>query len=84
MGKGARSSDLPLRILHVRIFGSGLIDPEDHDGEDGDSGHEGVGAPVVASGDAPPVFQACEQFLDPVTTAVDGLVVRDGDLAAAA
>ncbi|TXH35815.1 MAG: hypothetical protein E6Q98_13970 [Rhodospirillaceae bacterium] len=67
-----------------RQLGSGLIDPEDHDGGDGDGGHEGVGAPVVAGGDAAPVLEAGEEVLDPVSAAIDGRVVGDWDLAAAA
>ena len=43
-----------------------------------------MGAPVVAGGDAAPVLEAGEEVLDPVSAAIDGRVVGDWDLAAAA
>src|SRR5688572_17350764 len=55
----------------ARGLGSGLIDPEDEDGREGDGGDEGFGATVVAGVDAAPVLEACEHVLDLVTTAVE-------------
>lgn len=54
--------------------------PEDDDCGDADSGHECVGAAVVACVDAPPVFKFAEHVLDLVTLAIEGRVVRDGHL----
>ena len=41
-------------------------------------------ASVVAHGDAAPVLEAAEHVLDAVALSVEGLVVRDRDLAALA
>lgn len=68
----------------ARALGSGLIDPEDHYCCDGYCGHEGVGAPVVTRGDAPPVLEAGEEVLDLVATSVDSRIVGDRDFSAAA
>jgi hypothetical protein len=57
------------------LLGSGLIDPEDEDGSEGDGRKEGVSAPVVSCVDAPPIFEASEHVFDPVTLPVeDGIV----------
>ena len=45
-----------------------------------DGGEEGVHAPVVARGDASPVFQPAEQDLDALALAVERSVVWDRDL----
>ena len=61
-------------------LGSGLIDPEDDDGGQGDGGHEGMGASVIAGVDAAPIFEAAEHVLDPVALPVECRVVRYRDL----
>ncbi len=55
--------------------------PEDDGGGDGDGGHEGVGAAIVAGMDAAPVLELAEHLLDPVALAIEGAVVRDRYLA---
>ena len=59
-------------VEHVGAgLGSGLIDPEDDDGGQGDGGHEGMGASVIAGVDAAPIFEAAEHVLDPVALPVE-------------
>ena len=58
-----------------------LIDPEDDGCSDADGGHECVGAPIVSSVDAPPVFEPAEHDLYFVTLAVERGIVRDLDFA---
>ena len=58
-----------------------MIDPEDDCCGDGDGGHEGVSASVIAGVDAPPVFEPSEHDLDFVTLAVEHGVVGDVDFA---
>lgn len=41
-----------------------LVEPEDDGSGDGDSGHEGVGAPIVACVDTPPVFEFAKHVFD--------------------
>ncbi len=65
-------------------LGSGLIDPEEDGGGEEDGGHEGVGASVVAHGDAAPVLEAAEHVLGAMPLPVKDLVVGERDLAAAA
>ena len=48
---------------------------------DGDGGHEGVSASIVACVDAPPLLEAAEHDRDLVTVTVERSVVRDPDLA---
>ena len=55
-------------------------EPEDGGGGDDDGGHEGVGAAVVASMDAPPILEAPEHTFAMALT-VEGAVVCDGRLA---
>ena len=57
-----------------------MIDPEDGSCGDAEGGHEGVGASVVSSVDAPPVLEPAEHILDLVALTVEGAVVRDQDL----
>jgi hypothetical protein len=64
----------------LECFGSGPIDPEDDDGGQGDGGHEGMGASVLAGVDAAPIFDAAEHVLDPVVLALKCRVVRYRDL----
>ncbi len=61
-----------------------MIEVEGDGGCDADGGEEGVGAAVIAHGHPPPVLQASEHVLDLVALTVESLVVRNGDLAAAA
>ena len=57
--------------------GSGLIDSEDDDGGERDSGHECVGTSVVAGVDAAPVFDSAEPVFRFLATAIEGRVVRE-------
>ena len=52
--------------------------PENDGGGDAYGGHEGVGASVIASVDAAPVFEFSEHVFDLVAPAVERFVVRDG------
>ena len=58
------------------------MDPEEDGAGERDGGEEGVGASVVAQGDAVPVLQMPEQGLGTVPLAVEGPVAGDRDLAA--
>lgn len=55
--------------------------PEDDGGGDDDGGHEGLGATVVAGGDAAPVLETAEHVLDLVAEFVERAVVGVLDLA---
>ena len=48
-----------------------LSDPKDDDGCDADGGHEGMSASVVASVDAPPIFELSEHVFDLVPLAIE-------------
>ena len=58
-----------------------MIEPEDDGGGDRDSGHEGVGASIVAGVYAPPVLEPSEHVLDSVPLAIEFAVMVDGLLA---
>ena len=53
-----------------------MIEVEGDAGCDADGGEEGVGASVVAGGDAPPVLELGEHVLDLVALMVESPVVR--------
>ena len=67
----------PLRL------GSGLINPEEEDAGEGNSGLEDVSAAVVSCVDTPPVFEASEEVFDPVPLPVEGGVVGKASLVVA-
>ena len=48
---------------------------EEGDGCGDADGREGVGASIIAGGDAPPILEFGEEVLDFVALAVEGLVV---------
>jgi hypothetical protein len=54
-----------------------LIKVEDEGGGDTDGGEEGVGAAVIAHGNAPPVFELSKHVFDFMALPVEGLVVGD-------
>lgn len=57
------------------VLGSGLIDPEDEGGGEGDCGQEGVSASVVSGVDASPVLEAGEHVLDPVALPIEQRII---------
>ena len=81
---GLRSVERLLTDGETRVarLGSGLVNPEEDGAGEADGGHEGVGASIVAHGDAALVLEAVEHVLDAVPLAVEGLVVGDRDLVA--
>jgi len=56
---------------------SRLSQPEDDGGGEGDGGEEDGWAPVIAGGDASPVFEAAEHDLHAAAASVSALVVPD-------
>jgi hypothetical protein len=55
-----------------------LIELEGHNSCDADREEEGVGASIVAGGDAPPVFEPREAILDLVALAMERFVIVKG------
>ena len=55
-----------------------MIRAEDDGYREGDGGHEGMGAAVVAGVDTAPVLELAEHVFDAVTLAVERTVVGDG------
>ena len=58
-----------------------MIEPEDDGCGDADSGHECVGASVVAGVDTAPVLEFSEHVFELVLLAVEHDIVRNMDLA---
>ena len=65
----------PERLLDIQAQGSLRFDPEEEEYRDDDGGKEDIRASVISGVDTPPILEASEEVLDPMTLAIEGFVV---------